>query len=619
MRCSDFSRPDTPFFVLSVRKSAQISNPMCGFPHTKCVDSQTGYMKTTSEELYERSSEDLRDRSEWAEDIDRISRMRMGERSRNLSYPNAPAPVVRIIDENVRRATAQIMRIFDDQRYFATFIPLNQDAFSVKEEVELAFDLLLKMLLDVRATIEIAVDTANECGLSYIGLKPDDEKYKRVLRGDPHILPDIEYIHPVDIIVPTTGKKVRDLERYTRIYRYSPMTVRQLWKDNEWDHLDEILAHSRETNHESSRGSDENSGYEPMIGINTAKSSSEMVVIWQTYYIDENGRRRVSVYSPDAPQFEAANFPWTWTGTNEDKPWQMVELRFENRKLELLDSRGIGHLTKDNQHAATQFKTVRMMQIDFMGRPILESTNNMHGAQTFSWIPGSTLPPGVRPARFPQVDPVFNVSEDIERNEASRLVGSTAAALSSTERGKDAKTATEVNQSTQTSNLLSLNNALSFASSVGEVFSLQWDWIRRDPVLLPVISDEQSGVLPEEVFLLPYIVRSSISSRNYDPNFKLAQLNALQPYLLNEKVDVTRVIEYAARQVDPFLAEELIPEGQENQIMQGLQQLTTLVEKQQADIQGIQGYIQAVEAESESNELQDEVDKIFQKATRGAA
>jgi len=529
--------------------------------------------------------QDLSSRQSWSDDWRAVERIRLGQRPKNGLYPNAPNWIDPIVDVNVARVTEIEHTSLFTPRYLAHFIPLSKEAAEFKRPLEVAFDHLLKITLKVGTTLNTLLDEKNQGGMSIAKQVMDFESYKRVFNRD-EAVPTFVHMHPLNVVVPPETQHISDAVRITDIHQYPVNTFRKIAKQRGWGNAEKLIKALGAKDGNTGGSTRIHDAYKSKLILEENEIRIETIAVYETYYLDDKGKKKVVIYSVDKPEIILQEIDHKWaTGprAGEDKRWKHEQFRYEDRNEYYIDTRGIGHLLKDNQQAASQYLNIKGYHYDLASYPMLENDGSATNVGSFRPGPGETLPKGISFAQMPGIDPVFNFDADIERAKAAQRVGSTLGSESSINRGRDRKTAEEVKTERANSGLMSAGSLMRFTRPLSSIFSNMWEEIQANPISLPIISDtgEVFGEIPKEAFSAPFIVVSSANSRNSDPDFINSQLGPLLQLLQNyPAIDSTPIVRRFLSNIDPDLSDEAASAAEEGgPLVQQVEQLTQAIQQ----------------------------------------
>lgn len=565
---------------------------------------------TPSRELFENMNKDLETHTKWKKTREEYTRLRLKHNvRRRLPYPGAPNFVVPIIDDVITRTTALQNRVLWGPKYLAFFKPMGPGAYEFKEKAERAFHLLLSALVNVRRTFSMAFDNQNEMGISYLTVTTNDKAYERIY-GIKEILPDLEFTHPYDLVFPANTKSLQNSFRYVRIVKYNRDNFRLMGRKLQWRNVEKVLAKA----HSKDQDGSETSGYHYRINTQPVEITDDQIVVHEGYYHNKEGQKRFIQYAECLPDDFLKDSPWKWQDSDVERRWPTVDMPREDRAPGLYDSRGLAELSEDNQKAATALKNVQGQVIDYIGIPTTSGGNAMTIGKFLR--PGGNLPEGVTINAPPELPQFFGTLMDTERREAARRSGSDSGAISSTQQSKEPITATESNRNAVSSDIIILDNVQRTNDPISTVFSMMWEWLRYNPVELPILNDnsEFEESLSGEVFKLPFIVQASATAKNSDPVFVLNQMLGLLQFANGNPVIEQDILwNHVWSQVDPVLADKIVVDLQAGApIQQAIEQLGQMVTELQQTVNENRAYISA---DAEEKEFQDEEEKQLQKVS----
>jgi hypothetical protein len=585
-----------------------------------------------SEKLHEMCSNDIGDRSIWQDRVERISEDRLGRRrAGRRHYPGSPNFLEPIIDDNVRNITsAENSLVWSGSRYLAAFQPLDQQSLQFKRQAEIGFDQMLRRALNIRAKLETLLDRKNEIGMALAKLIQNND----ALPGK--TIPDFDEVDPIDVVVPVGTRKIRNAERVCHVIRMNEREFLKTAERRQWNRANEVADKVRNlrTNEAGAhkgvvsghfRTERDGDHTDPgKIGLTSMPTSIDWVIVWEVYYHNEKSEKRVCIFSPFAPDIVLSDFPWEYDPIagpmgiviREERPWPFVQFRYENRSSLYYDVRGVGELLSDNQKAATQLLNSKAVQIDFYSFPFVKASPG--GIQNFKFRPGERVPMDFEFVRHPPIDPFFEINADRERSNASRRVGAPLGALTSMQSLNAPKTATEVSNIARQSSLLSSDSIMRFTEPLGELFQMMWDYLRHWPVDLPAGTSQELASMPADAIQQTrFLVEPTISGRNANPDFILAQITNLSPILQNNPfVHLDRFTRMLMDQIDPMLTEELVLDPQQPGGGAPMVQQVAALEQALQQISGIvEQHHKYIAADAQDTMIQGQMEKI--KPTNG--
>lgn len=526
--------------------------------------------------------EDIQDICGLLEKFDEVERLRLSFRNRrNTAYPNAPNWVEPVIDDNTNSLTSTEHNILWQPQYIANFIPLSAASAEAQPRIVRAFDHLIKMTLQMEGTINILLDMKNILGMSIskVVIDPDFE------------VPTIEYRFPQDTIVPINTRRMKDAARITDIHRFSVEAFRKKGKDDKWANVEEVIQQFRSKDISTNNSTNNQRGYRSKFIEGSTFNNISEILIYEAYYIDDKGNKKVIWYPPDAPDKVLKEIDWKWKAgplEGNNREWPHDQFRYEDRNDYFYDVRGTGRLLKDNQQSASQFMNLRGMAFDFLGTPMFTTekvpTDNR---QNVFLNAGSMLPPGVKPAPLGNIPGSFDFAADLESAKAARRVGSVFGSQSSINRNRDRKTATEVDQESENSGVRSTNSIMRFTRPLSRQFDKMWQIVQAQEIALPIISsnDGFDGELTPEELKLPFIVTTTANSRTSSQSFMLRQMTLMSDQVRgNPGVDQTKWAREMLNLINPELGDRVVTNTEqgspiEQQLVETNNQIQSLAEQ----------------------------------------
>jgi hypothetical protein len=555
--------------------------------------------------------EDVNNRSEWARlDLEIIQRRRGRRKTRKTKpYPGAPNTVVPIVDDVTREKTDQEITMTRNTPLIANFIPLTDGAdMGLIRKAEIGFDSYMRFVARSMSKLEEGMDIKNARGMVVFKVfRSEDDRFGTI--------PDFDAWDPRDVIVPFYTKDFRRADRVTFVLRLSEQEIKGRASSKSWRNVEALISAAKRDDRETAGRTNEEdylSAVKNLVGLTTSGPSSATIVVWEHYHYATawdvkqdpsgsviEGRRCVTIFSPDAPDIVLAIYPWreadtetpltppelvaeaeraliegrpvrrTRTEPGKDRPWPGVQCRYDKRGY-YYDTRGIGHLCMDDQIVATAQQNAKLTLLDYYQQPLL-SGNVTHGTN-ISFEPGSKLPEGVKFLEPPQIPSQFDFDIEMLKRSSARRGG----ALSMYEFSGDVtakkriqKTATEVVSEGNRAGMMSSASVDRFNDPLIDLFQQVWDDLRRLNKPLPLISNDQfTGTMPLEVYGLDVLIVPAASAKTLNPDAQFTKAQNALVYLWQFKdfvsIDLQRALEDTFGHWDPVTAARwlLKPEAQ---------------------------------------------------------
>ena len=540
-----------------------------------------------SRDLYQLVLRDLDDCKDWRDRQPELEKLRLAKRKpRRQPYPGAPQLVEPLVDDNVTALTSAENSILWSTSDLAVFLPLYPEGYQLKRVAERGFDSMLRLTLNVRAKLENLFDTKNERGMGIPKMVPNDT----ALPGS--TLPDFIPVSPLDVIVPSGTRQLRDADRVTHVIRYTEREFKMEAQKRGWQNTDAVLQTIHDAPHEDGTNDGEYGVSRSRVQGDDRENSEAEVVVWEVYAWQEKDgvfRKHRTTLCPDLPDKPLQTIDWRWDDKvvpladgdmmvieGEDRPWPFVQMRYENRSLAYYDTRSVGDKLESDQKEATAFKMAQALMFDYTAKPFLKGPPG--STKSFRWRPGDTLPPDVELEIPPRVDPIFEYNLDRTRAIGARRVGTPQGALSSADQKQDRKTATEVSQTAMVHNMLSVDAVERFAEPLGELFAMMWEYMRHNPPQnLPAVSGNNVAIVPPEAFSVPFLIIPGISGKSANPELLLRQMMTLGQMMgafpqAQQFVRGDEMAKVLFDQIDPRLTPHLVVDPQQGTATAPLEQ-----------------------------------------------
>lgn len=517
---------------------------------------------------------DIANRKKWYDMDCKIVRRRLGERASkaNKPYPNAPRPVVNIIDDVVTEKTEQEVSMHMNAPRLVNAIALAPGIPpEIRAKAEQAFDTFLRFICKARQKFDDGMDAKNCRGFAvYVVQRREDERWG--------LLPDFETVDPVDIIVPTDTKDLVDAERITRVLRFNPRKLREKEVKSAWKNVDLVI----ERCSGEEKGGDEKSSLrdrEHLHGINTNPEDYDLIEVlecwhyateWDVEQAKEfgiekeviNDRRVCTIFARSAPDLVLNMFPWREDdqmkaepldenkaaeemaraqvemrepvleseeidyGSGTDKRWPFVQARNENiLGRYFYAARGAGHRCMDDMMIATATLRAKMYAMDYHSVPMFERSGEYgDNSSNFTAEPGAILPLGLKPSNMQNIPSQLDFTVEYHKREAGRRMGAGSLYMFSgqmTETRKIEKTATESNNENSRLGMVSSASVDRHNDPLVDLYQMLWDDLVRLNRPLPVIENGTfQGLASTDVYQIPFLWVPASSAKTANPDLQ---------------------------------------------------------------------------------------------------
>jgi len=458
-----------------------------------------------------------------------------------------------LIDDQVTQLTGVTMSVIWETQPLAVFTPEGMAGMEMKADVEVAFDAFLRRTRGLRSRLGTLVDSCNDTGISFAKFMtlPDDSG---------RLLPTFDEVSALDVVVPVVTRKLADADRICHISRYTTREFKSAGWAGGWslDAVEKVLGYYRTPKSERAvltpgpadrpyggSGSDSDDWGEDrgrFIGSVLGDSGDgDLIEVLEVYHWrdgeepSEPPRRWRITFPACNPEWVLREDAWRWPGYavtenvvdpasgavvsstteitgDDDRPWPFVQFRFEDRSQEVYDCRGASRKLRTDQNEACAYRTAKAVMVDYTCKPFVKGGTKPPA--TFKWRPGDWLgPDGQEIVTNANISPIFDYSTDMLRAIASRRVGSAGGSLSSADKSKDSRTATEVKTLVSVTGTLSRDQLERFCEPLADLFKMMWEWLRRNPVdLFAVQADNSIKPVPEAVYQLPWTITVGATS-----------------------------------------------------------------------------------------------------------
>lgn len=525
--------------------------------------------------------EDVKNRQEWATIDEEILKRRRGRRKKRKTqpYPNAPNGLVPIVDDTTGEKTDQEITMTCNAPTFAHIIPLTDQMDNRRRMIaELSFDTYLRHIIQIRPKLEEAMDTKNARGFGlFMVTRTEHEVFGEI--------PDCDAVDPRDLIVPYNTKELSKAERFARVLRLSPDELRRLAEQKGWENVEQVIQVAQSDDRESSTSEEDDAltVVANLVGLTTSGKHTKTVVVWEFYHHAtawdlqqdnggtgeiEKGKRCVSIFSPDAPQYLLAHYAWkemdktrprgpdemaaeivaaqqagrqpelTVSERGADRPWPVIQARSENRSRYYYDTRGIGHRCMDEQIFATAILNGKQVMMDYFQQPLLKGS----GARTSTNVtfePGSFLPEGAEFAVPPPIPAQFDFDIEMFKRTAARRAGvggqyEFSGEMSRTR--KVQKTAREVEEESARSGMVSSASVDRFNDPLRDLYQQLWADLRRMEKRLPMIVNNRfQGMAGPEIYRFPVLIIPAASAKSLNPEAQFVKGRSAFEFLMQFK------------------------------------------------------------------------------------
>ena len=428
----------------------------------------------------------LNARATWAERQVLFYRMRHhGNRRMAKPYPNAADLHFPLIDSLIERMKPFYFQQLYGTEQFASFVSLQTQAPELTSAVAQWFDYRLKQKSNFEREMMAVIDFLCMYS-SRIPLKITwDVEDKYVC---------FDAIDPMFFIVPDKTVELSDSPWVVHVLQLT----KSQYKKNDKFKQDEGFVKSITGRYSSNQNNywQEKTQRE---GI-TYGTGDDMIVLWEIYK-QKNGQIQVETYSPmRMDESDAVRDPFTLTYDHNSYPF--VGFRTEIKDKGWYSPRGISEKVAAFEDAMCRLWNSEFDFIDFFSKPLWQNDGQFTNTGVVQFLPGSTLPQGIKPAQMPE--PPIDLAQTMEeiRATAEYLIGIPDLSGSQHLQGRPGSrgdvTATQIQAIVGQSSMSDDMRARVFRKDAQDVYKMAYSLLYqydRDS-LMYVLNDEQLTIPP---------------------------------------------------------------------------------------------------------------------------
>lgn len=565
----------------------------------------------------------IKDRQKWVKNDETIVKKRMSDRPKSKKHPYRGAPnfVEPIIDDNVNEKTDQEMSMLFNVPHLCHAVPLVAGVDNkMRASIEWAFDSYVRHIVRLRAIMEQAMDCKNSRGFAII---KNVREYNDILHQK---VPSIEVPDNRDIVVPVDLKS-RDLPSspfVCHIHRFTKSEFLDEAKTRRWNNVDEVIKTAMTTYRNGMGQNDDGDEFdlvgENIYGVTTSRGYDGIVVYELYHYATDDdvneeikkGERVLTWVCPDCPNLVLDSYPWREADSITLEPiinamgrqigqqpkvvhgfervWPFTQIRAETLNDFFYSSRGAGHKLMDDQIYATSLKNAKAVMLDYFGKPMLESEGTKPtNSANVTFEPGSVLPAGYKLAKPQELPQSLSFELNQTRALSARRIGSSGQynySMDQSSSRKLEKTATEVQNEQQRTNMVSSSSVDRVNSPMSNVFQLLWDDLRRAKINFPVVSTSApTALIDPRLYDIPVMMIPAASSKSLNPEYLLSKSMGLVNWLVGiagDKLplDLEDMVSGVLTNYDSNLTSGWVVRGQARTSIDGkLEQLTQMIQQ----------------------------------------
>lgn len=413
-----------------------------------------------SKSLHSKICQDLSSREDW-ENKQRIwlEMRNQGLRRQNKPFAGAADLHFPLIDSIIEKTKPFYAQQLVSNELLASFVSLKPQPTEFSTASARFFDYSMRYRSEFITETMFAVDHMLQSGKGIVKVYWDTNKKQL----------GFDSIEPMYIVVPSSTKSLGEADRITHIMHVS---AEEYKRNKLWDQDEGLIKRI------SGKGPDDTVAYEEeklrRDGI-TECEDPETIVVWEVYERQQDRSILIHTFSPLDP--ETPIRPKRQLHYKNSKPGQPVKMPFVAFAMELkgkgwYDARGIAEIVAPFETSACKMWNDKHDFMSFVNRPLFTSAREIPNVSSISIRPGSIIPGGLE--RVDLGNPPFALDQELEfnRSTAESRIGQPDYAMQ--RGGKEARTATEVEQVSQMSMQSTDLRAILFRLSLTEIFLQSW-------------------------------------------------------------------------------------------------------------------------------------------------
>jgi hypothetical protein len=309
-----------------------------------------------------------------------------------------------------------------------SFIPRTSADYADSNIAAQWFDCQLRVWSNFRHQMMINIDYF--CELSKSILKHGFDHDKKQLR--------LEAINPCDLIVPPWTEGLDDAERVAHVIYMSYGQYIRAAKKHGWLLDEDWLRQARGLDEDTSQIKRDK---EDIDGI-TAGDAKDLMILWEVYHRDEDGKWLVDLVSPGVPEKKVKptihGIPWA------DDCLPFVDYNYEVRDRGYFSTRGVCDVIGQWELLACKYINELNDYMTFCNRPVFSNKGASLNAQNFRLNPGAVYNGEITPIQFPEPPVSFDQQLQQIRGIAERRIGMPDYGIGEGNDRNESRTATEV-------------------------------------------------------------------------------------------------------------------------------------------------------------------------------
>lgn len=414
--------------------------------------------------LYDRINKDITDRQDWENRLILWYRMRtIGVKRTRKPWAGASDMHVPIGDTIIAKLKSYYSQWIFGPELLASFYSLEPQGDSYTDAVAQWFDYQLRSKSNFTVQAMCALDSCLQNGPGLLKTYWDASRDQLAFQS----------IHPFFVIVPpwTTS-----LQRADRVCHVMHMSVNEYKRQGtecgynmDEDFIDSIRGEGDEKEKPFRRAK------ALVEGLNYTRLK-DLVILWEVYVPDDDGRIQVQTFSPLNPT-EPARETFKIPYAHNEIP--ICVLPYEFLDDTYYSIRGVMELCQLYEASACKMWNEKLDYMTLANRPVLSSSGGSVNAQNIRWEPGAVYDAVLQLVQQPPPPVSFDAEIQQNRSFAEQRVGMPDFGIGSSNAQNNSRTATEVNSITSVMQQSNDLRARVIKTSIASVYWQAWCILRQ--------------------------------------------------------------------------------------------------------------------------------------------
>lgn len=414
----------------------------------------------------------------------------------------------------------------------AAFTSLRQEHVAAQNEAALWMDYQLKEESNFEDEIAIAVDKMLNCAVVPVKVYWDVAEERLAF----------EAINPIHLIVPTHTGRLAKADWLVHVQHYSKQAYKRV---KEFDQSVETMAAITGGNDETKSGAYDQAKLS-REGI-TDSANKDIIVVWEVYSRDDNGKWIIDTYSPaapDRPLRPAFGLPYQkgiFGGKMPPPPF--FEMTMERKDRGYYDPRSVMERLAPFESSLCKDWNTRNDYQTLTCNPLFSAENGTANTQNLRMMPGQILPFKLTAVQMPPVP--IDISQNMAgtRSVADQLIAAPDFGTGNQQDGNKPKTAKEVSLIAGVMGQAADMRTRGFRRELGQGLRMAWALlIQYAPTRLDYFNVDGFAQLPSTALAGSYRIEVNASGDNWNRGMVVQQKQNMftmfkdDPYINQEEL-----------------------------------------------------------------------------------